>query len=429
MSIRKIHFTIACCYISAVLFASNYQIARGEEKSVFESTTVETESTKAETIKETSKASSEETATKEISRPSDKATTPKETSKASDEETTVRESSNEETKDYEDTVSGNHPPDEKEEDTLKVASDSDAEDKISSDSDAEEKVASGSNAKNKKSVDNVFHVAIPTELPFRIDPFETNERGQIYSEDFMFQNMGTRDVKVNIDQMYCEFTRPEEYCAVSTRSQISEESNLKDLYLFLEHQGKIEDAPLGVVITDIPQVSTAYSFILSADPESENNKIAFRLTGAVNELSDYEWRSGEVTVVMSVSFEEIEPVEANITEEETLINDLQETDIEDEKETGEQGNMETGSIETTASENLAESGGQTAGDTKEETVSVPGETGKNDETLPKETLPIETPPKETLPKETTPKETPPEETIAKETIAGEKNKAKETALQ
>lgn len=198
-----------------------------------------------------------------------------------------------------------------------------------------------------KELTSSLSVSVPTELSFNIDLYEALEQGQIYSGIYYFQNFSKVDVRVNLESIYCEFSNPERFQALECATKMERGSDKKQIYLYLEQlngtPGKPKEAwsevstpaeaanidtntenngaekadseasaaaeeadqtlqKPGVVITDVPLIE-GYSFILSSDPESENNKIGFHMTGEVNERSRYRWRSGEIHIKAEFSIE------------------------------------------------------------------------------------------------------------------------------
>lgn len=182
-------------------------------------------------------------------------------------------------------------------------------------------------------------VSLPMELSFNIDLYDTLGKGQIYSPDYCFQNFSKVDVRIRINSISCEFSNPNHYQALQSLAELDRTSDQKQIFMYLEQQNgqpdvatameaqeeekeifetdiggvqavSISEKP-GVVITDTPFVD-GYSFILSADPEADDNQIRFRLLGEVNEQSRYRWRSGEVRIKAQFS---IEPLVGEALEE------------------------------------------------------------------------------------------------------------------
>lgn len=209
-----------------------------------------------------------------------------------------------------------------------------------------------------KELTSSLSVSLPTELVFNIDLYDALGKGQIYSGDYNFQNFSKVDVRIKLSRIYCEFDTPNHFQSLESMSQMERGTDKKQIYLYFEQQngqpevatpleaetknndveGKITEHELakkvlnqtvsqntslddpnsinfseeidgdmahiadlyhpakpGVVITNVSEES-GYSFILSADPEADNNCVRFRLTGAVNELSRYQWHSGEIKI-------------------------------------------------------------------------------------------------------------------------------------
>lgn len=200
-------------------------------------------------------------------------------------------------------------------------------------------------------------VSLPTQVSFSIDLFESLGKGQVYSEDYCFQNFSKVDVLIRLENIRCEFSDKSHYQSLDSPEQMDRTSPKKQVYLYLEQIDGITDLaetdekanvlpaqapgtedegerPLGpgVVITDVPK-EDSYSFILSADPNGENNQAHFRMTGAVNELSKYTWRSGEIRVKADFSIEPLIDEEVlRLLDEEIQSEEALDEEILDEDE-------------------------------------------------------------------------------------------------
>lgn len=223
-------------------------------------------------------------------------------------------------------------------------------------------------ADNKGSPSNASHTArisMPEDISFVIDPYEIAEKGQIYSDDFVFENRGNQAVRVHIEKIYYDLDQSGDIrvCAPDDFSRTVE--GQKNIYMFLERVdgGKfwlaspsntgtatasdataardsekykdideddyesdepIElindlDAETGRNVYGYYEADTAtkhillsgsqngdemdYSFVLEPVSASSGSSAVFRLTGEVNEKAEELWQNGDVKIALVVSYE------------------------------------------------------------------------------------------------------------------------------
>jgi len=141
--------------------------------------------------------------------------------------------------------------------------------------------------------ETIINVSVPTNLDFKIDPFEIAGRGQIYSDDYIIQNVGATDVLMTISQVQVIFANEYDFQAVAHEIDYDYQSPVKTVYMVLN----INSSPL--IITD-SAIGEYETILLDGD------KLKLSVSGNLNMFPAERWRDGDIKILLSYSLELIE---------------------------------------------------------------------------------------------------------------------------
>ena len=173
---------------------------------------------------------------------------------------------------------------------------------------------------------SAFSVRMPESLDFTIDPFEVAGRGQVHSEEHVFENQGDRAVILRFTDIAVTFAdgadsilpRPEPFPGGLAGSE-------KELYLLVSF-----DRP------DIePVVATAHfgepiSILLNAQGDENGlSNCILSISGYVGLGPLLDWESGDVEISVTIELEELEPQLREDSDEQWATESVQSTEDEE----------------------------------------------------------------------------------------------------
>lgn len=159
----------------------------------------------------------------------------------------------------------------------------------------------------QKAAEPVISVIFPTILDFTIDPLEILEKGQIFSDTFLFENNSNVDVRIILTDLVCRFANDQDFRALASPYEEKGDIGLKDICLYLQNVSEWSDEmeiPEEWVITD-DNMPGEVSFILSCDKNAYDNTAVFKMGGSVAPSPDKIWEDNDVKVEMTIR---VEPV-------------------------------------------------------------------------------------------------------------------------
>lgn len=187
---------------------------------------------------------------------------------------------------------------------------------------------------NTKEIIPNIDINYPKSYDFKVDPFNSLGNGQIFSDDFIFENNGNVDVVVTLEKILYEFPNNEDFRCLTEEYTEENDIGLKDVYMYMKNVSEVPETG-DILVADFEQ-SNPISFILSADKTAENNIQKFQFSGSISPLPDKSWQDKDIRVRV---YFKIEPIELdkeeqekeNITDLENDNTQLEETDIEKEE--------------------------------------------------------------------------------------------------
>lgn len=139
--------------------------------------------------------------------------------------------------------------------------------------------------------DETISLTLPISLSFVIDPFELEERGQIYSDEYVIENHGTTGVFFAITDVKIYFANDTDFVPLVSPFDVYTESSLKEIYLELDFNRA--DIP-SFILTDLSSTETS-GFVIDSS-EDGLSSVILTITGNVNPNPLNPWAAGDVVI-------------------------------------------------------------------------------------------------------------------------------------
>ncbi len=166
-----------------------------------------------------------------------------------------------------------------------------------------ESAISGSTSESAIEYDSdLLDVVLPLTVSITIDPYELNGKGQIYSDIYKIENLGSTDVQFTFTDMKVIFANKKDFKALTRPFDMESKSDLKAIYLVINF-GRDDIPP--VVLTDEERDSQVSIPIASLKTGTEDNSFSISFSGNLNENPAMGWRNGDVTIKIQYSVETI----------------------------------------------------------------------------------------------------------------------------
>lgn len=187
---------------------------------------------------------------------------------------------------------------------------------------------------NTKEITPNIDINYPKSYDFKVDPFNSLGNGQIFSDDFIFENNGNVDVIVTIEKILYEFPNNEDFRCLTEEYTEENDIGLKDVYMYMKNVSEVPETG-DILVADFEQLNPI-SFTLSADKTAENNIQKFQFSGSISPLPDKAWQDKDIRVRVYFNIEPIgldkeEKEKENINDLENDNTQLEQTDIEKEE--------------------------------------------------------------------------------------------------
>lgn len=142
----------------------------------------------------------------------------------------------------------------------------------------------------------VISVVVPTSFMMTIDPYELNDRGTIYSEEWQMINKSSVDIDVAITET--ELTINRDGYNISQKN-----CRMYINYKMAEDVRKIE-LPEGVTnhLMEFQMKASVYDENGEYVESGENSIATFSVDGSISEGSETYWKSGDISIFMAYSF-------------------------------------------------------------------------------------------------------------------------------
>lgn len=141
---------------------------------------------------------------------------------------------------------------------------------------------------------------VPQKLDLMVDPFEINEKGQIYSENYIIKNAGAEAGILTLSDIICKPGDKSEVNII-TANEGMHETDEKTAYVKIVFENDEE-----VVLS---QEGAEYKVRLAPGEE-----LRFHYSGEVNENASRSWRERDITVGMTYFWNVEDVSRENITE-------------------------------------------------------------------------------------------------------------------
>jgi hypothetical protein len=143
---------------------------------------------------------------------------------------------------------------------------------------------------------DIITVRVPGNLNFRIDPYNTAGRGQIYSEMFSFMNDDETDLLLTFADVRIVLPNDDDYLLVDYPIGLEFENEKKAIYLALDFE---EEFSSHVTVT------AGYTPDVSLVLPAKGGAVSFSVVGSVNDDFNNRWYDGEVKISLTYRFERI----------------------------------------------------------------------------------------------------------------------------
>ena len=143
---------------------------------------------------------------------------------------------------------------------------------------------------------DLLDVVLPISVTIRIDPYELNGRGQIFSDKYKIQNMGSTDVLLTFTDMKVTFANNQDFEALAQPVDKEGKSDLKAIYLVMDFDR--DDIP-PVVLTD-EKLEGHVSIPMPAAKKgtADTSSFSISFSGNVNESPAKSWCNGDISITL-----------------------------------------------------------------------------------------------------------------------------------
>jgi hypothetical protein len=143
--------------------------------------------------------------------------------------------------------------------------------------------------------DGLVQMLTPTTLNFFIDPYGLLGLGEVYSQSYPLQNLGTTDLMVIITDINVTFSNDTDFEALSAPYEAESGSDRKAIYLVLNFSGA--DIPPAILTDPARKAPVIINLPAGGEP------VLMNVSGSINSRPAIDWMSGDVLISLKYKIE------------------------------------------------------------------------------------------------------------------------------